>query len=336
MPQRPADGASGATRAGAADAHIDGIAATGATATIGKVAIGAAAPPARTNARRDAGNAALWMVGSIVSFIAMAVSARGVSLRHDTFEIMTWRSLVGLLLVMTFAIATRRTAEIPTRRFGAHLLRNVSHFSGQNLWFYALTMIPLAQVFALEFTSPVWVILLSPLILGERITRPRALAAALGFIGVLIVARPGAAPIGTGLIAAAGCAIGFAIAALVTRDMAKKGESIVSIMFWLTAMQFTFGLVLALIDGKTALPDATTAPLLVLIGFAGVAAQACLTRALSLAPASFVVPIDFIRLPLIALVGFALYGEPPDPGVLLGAAVIFMGIWINIRAETRG
>ena len=213
--------------------------------------------------------AALWMAGSITSFIAMAIAGRSVAGTHDTFEIMTWRSLIGFFLVLLAAVATGQSSRISARRLPEHLVRNIFHFSGQNLWFWALTMIPLAQVFALEFTSPVWVILLSPLVLGERITRARAAAAALGFLGVLIVARPDPAQISPGILAAAGCAIGFAVSVLMTRAMTRKGESVVSILFWLTLMQFVMGLGMALIDGHMALPTVATLPWLVLIGFAG-------------------------------------------------------------------
>ncbi len=95
-------------------------------------------------------------------------------------------------------------------KFSLHFARNVMHFIGQNLWFYAVTVIPLAQVFALEFTSPIWVILLSPLLLGERITLISAAAALMGFIGVLVVTRPDMAGINTGVIMAASLAIFFA------------------------------------------------------------------------------------------------------------------------------
>ncbi|MDP3961875.1 MAG: DMT family transporter, partial [Pseudorhodobacter sp.] len=130
--------------------------------------------------------AALWMIGSILAFSAMAVAGREASHLHDTFEIMLWRSLVGLSVVLALGLATGRLREIRRNRLGQHFARNLVHFTGQNLWFWALTVIPLAQVFALEFTSPIWVILLSPLFLGERITPARALAAALGFAGILI------------------------------------------------------------------------------------------------------------------------------------------------------
>lgn len=278
--------------------------------------------------------AAVWMTGSIFSFTAMAIAARSVSDVHDTFEIMMWRSVVGFCLVLAVAGTLGRLIEIRSERLGQHLLRNVVHFTGQNLWFWALTMIPLAQVFALEFTSPIWVILLSPLVLGEKLTRARLFAAGMGFIGILLVARPDFSNLDPGVLAAAASALCFAATSLLTKKL-TRGESIVSILFWLTLMQGVFGLVTAGIDGVIHLPTGQTLPWLILIGFCGVLAHLCLTTALSLAPASYVVPIDFARLPVIAAVGMLFYAEPLDPYVLLGAAVIFLGNWANIRAETR-
>jgi drug/metabolite transporter (DMT)-like permease len=278
--------------------------------------------------------AALWMSGGVVAFTAMAIAGRRVAPVHDTFEIMLWRSAVGLVLVLASSAATGRLAEIRRDRIGQHLIRNVVHFTGQNLWFWALTVIPLAQVFALEFTSPIWVILLSPLVLGERLTRPRIFAAVMGFVGILLVARPDFTALEPGVLAAAASAICFAATNLMTKKL-TRGESIVSILFWLTLMQGMFGLVMAGHDGVIHVPTAATLPWLAVIGFCGLLAHLCITTALSLAPASYVIPIDFARLPVIALVGVVLYAEALDPFVILGAVIIFLGNWANIRAETR-
>ena len=278
--------------------------------------------------------AALWMGGSILSFTLMAIAGRAVSGVHDTFEIMMWRSALGFVLVCAVAAMLGRLAEVRRDRLGSHVIRNLFHFGGQNLWFWSLTMIPLAQVFALEFTSPIWVILLSPLVLGERLTRARLIAAGMGFLGVLLVARPDFGHLNAGVAAAAGSALCFAATALMTKRL-TRGESIISILFWLTMMQFALGFIFAGLDGRIAWPTVATLPWLMLIGLCGVCAHLCLTTALSLAPASFVLPIDFIRLPVIVVVGMALYDEPVDVLVLAGAAVIFCGNWINIRSETR-
>ena len=278
--------------------------------------------------------AALWMTGSIGAFTSMAIATRQINGAHDTFEILAYRSVIGWLLVVGIAVALGQAGRIRRDRVGSHLVRNVFHFTGQSLWFWAITLIPLAQVFALEFTSPIWVILLSPLFLGEHLTRRKLLAAALGFAGILIVARPDFTALEPGVLAAAGAAAFFAATNLMTKALTKDGEAIVSILFWLTLIQACFGSIAMLADGSVTLPTAATLPWLALIGVAGITAHLCLTTALSLAPASTVVPVDFARLPIIAAIGALVYDEPAEASLFLGAALIFGGIWLNLRQRS--
>jgi drug/metabolite transporter (DMT)-like permease len=278
--------------------------------------------------------AAMWMIGAIFSFTAMAVAAREISQTHDSFEIMAARSIIGLVLVLVIGKALGQLGHISSQRLSGHFWRNIVHFTAQNLWFWSLTMIPLAQVFALEFTSPLWVILLSPLFLGERLTLSKLAAAGLGFAGILIVARPDITNLSPGVLAAAGSALGFAATSILTKRLTRD-EAIITILFWLTAFQAVFGILAAAYDGHINWPTAETLPWLGLIGVCGVLAHLSLTSALTLAPASFVMPIDFIRLPLIAVIGAMAYGEAIDPFVLGGGVVIFLGIWISIRAELQ-
>ena len=282
----------------------------------------------------DTLRAAIWMIGAILAFTSMAIAGRAVSLELDTFEVMLYRSLIGIVVVVSVAKAAGTLGQVNRQQLGLHAARNLAHFSGQNLWFYALPLIPLAQVFALEFTTPIWVILMAPLFLGERITRIGALAAALGFIGVMIVTQPFGTEISSGTIAAATAAIGFALSAIFTRKLTRT-QTITCIMFYLTVMQAVFGLITAGYDGDIALPSAASFPWIVLIGLAGLIAHFCMTTALSLAPAGIVMPIDFIRLPVIAVVATQLYGEPLDPWVFVGAVVIFGANYLNITAGTR-
>lgn len=278
--------------------------------------------------------AAFWMTGAIGAFTSMAVATREIRGTHDTFEILAYRSIIGWLIVVVVALALGQLGRIRADRLGSHVVRNLFHFTGQSLWFWAITMIPLAQVFALEFTSPIWVILLAPLVLGERLTRARIIAAALGFAGILIVARPDFATLDPGVLAAAGAAFFFAATTLMTKRL-TRGEAIVSILFWLTLMQALLGAVIVLWDGEAALPTLATLPWLCVIAVAGVTAHLCLTSALSLAPANVVVPVDFARLPIIAAVGALFYAEPVEASLFLGAGLIFLGIWINLDAESR-
>lgn len=278
--------------------------------------------------------AALWMSGAIVSFSLMAIAGRAVALDLDTFEIMMYRSFVGFLIIVILTLSLGKQHEIKFRKLGLHTLRNISHFAGQNLWFYAITVIPLAQVFALEFTAPLWAMFLAVFILHETLNRVKILSALVGFIGILVVARPFSGSIEFGMIMAALAAIGFAGSAVFTRLLTRT-ESVLSILFFLTLMQFVFGLGFASADMDIAIPNAQNIPWLALIAVCGLVAHYCLTTALSIAPAATVMPIDFIRLPVIAFIGMALYSEPLDPYVFIGAVLIFGANYYNIWHASR-
>ena len=278
--------------------------------------------------------AGLWMIGSVISFSAVAIAGREVSDVHDTFEIMTWRSLVSLVILVVVIAAMGRRHEIRTERLTRHVLRNITHFAGQNLWFLALTLIPLAQVFALEFTSPIWVVLMAPLFLGEKLTAAKIAAAAIGFTGTLIVAQPDFGTVDIGVLAAAGAAFCFAATNIFTKTLTRH-ESIFSILFWLTSMQLVLGFATSGYDGDIALPTGETLLPLLAIGALGLSAHFCLTKALSLAPASVAMPVDFIRLPVAALAGWMLYAETVGWNVWLGGAMIIGAVWISLRAGSR-
>jgi drug/metabolite transporter (DMT)-like permease len=279
--------------------------------------------------------AALWMIGSIIGFSLVAIAGRALSAELDTFEIMLWRSIVGVVTVGSVALAVGKTAELAPNLLGTHFLRNILHFAGQNLWLYALTLIPLSQLFALEFSYPILVALTAPLFLAERLTRTRLMSVFIGFAGILMVAQPfGAAGLSPGLLAALLCAIGFAGAAIVTKRLTRV-TTITAILFWLTVMQTGFGLMTAGFDGEIAIPSLALVPWVLGIGLGGLGAHFSLTKALSLAPASIVTPIDFLRLPLITLIGIFFYAEPLNVWVLVGGAVIFSANLINIKSEVR-
>jgi drug/metabolite transporter (DMT)-like permease len=278
--------------------------------------------------------AGIWMMGAVVSFVAMAVAGREVQVEMNTFELMLYRSVIGLCVVaLLLARSTGGFAQVKTRHPGLHVKRNLFHYTGQNLWFFAVAHIPLSQLVALEFTNPIWVALLAPFLLGETLTRSRVIAAALGFLGVLIVAQPGAAPLEPGHAAALAAAVGFALNTIFTRQI-MRFDSVLCVLFWMTLSQGLMSLLLSLPGGIPA-PSAVTAPWLLVIGVTGLTAHYSLTSALGYAPASVVAPMEFIRLPLIAVVGMWVYGEPLRLAVFLGATLIIAGNLINLRAETR-
>ncbi|TNC51195.1 DMT family transporter [Rubellimicrobium rubrum] len=272
------------------------------------------------------------MAGSVGSFSLLAIAGRQVSAAFDTFEIMFYRSGVGFLIVAALLAASGRLNEARPHRLGLHVLRNLIHFTGQNLWFYALAVIPLAQVFALEFTTPLWVLLMAPLVLGERLTGRGLLAGVIGFGGVLLVARPEFGNLDPGILAAALCAICFAITSMMTKRLTRT-QPVTGILFWLNAFQLALATIAVGWDLEVPVPSAAQLPLFIIIGITGLAAHWCLTNALNVAPASVVMPMDFVRLPLIAVVGWALYGERLDMFVVLGAAMILGGNLLTLLRQ---
>ena len=278
--------------------------------------------------------ATVWMIGAMFSFSLMAVSGRELATNLNTFEIMLFRSIIGFLIVLAIGYFAKTLAEIKRDRLGLHLFRNLAHFSGQNLWFLAVASIPFSQLFALEFSTPVWVALLAPLFLGEVLTKQRVLAVILGFAGVLIVARPDINQFDFAIVAAVACAICFAGSMMATKSLTSD-QSITCILFWLTLMQLAMGLVATVFTGTITFPEGINIFWIVIVGIGGLTAHFCITNALALAPAIVVIPLDFMRLPLISVIGFLAYGEAFELPILVGAGVIFIAILLNLKAEKQ-
>ncbi|MDG2000011.1 MAG: DMT family transporter [Amylibacter sp.] len=278
--------------------------------------------------------AAFVMLGAMFSFTLMAIAGRELAGNLDTFEIMMYRSFIGVLIVLFIAVASGKLNDINANKLGLHTLRNAVHFMGQSLWLYALIHIPLSQLFAFEFTHPLWVAILAPFLLGEIMTRKRIFAFVIGFLGILIVARPESAPITIATFAAVACAFMFALTTICTKYLGKT-ETTLSIMFWLTVIQAGFGLICAGYDGDIAIPPVNVFHWVAIVGLGGLFAHYCIATALKIAPASIVAPLEFLRLPLIAIVGFAFYDEQFLVSIIFGAVIVFCANFLNIREETE-
>jgi drug/metabolite transporter (DMT)-like permease len=275
--------------------------------------------------------AALWMVGALFSFMAMAISGRELTADYTTYQILFFRSVVGVLLI-GFLVARSGWGQLRTQNIRSHLVRNIAHFAGQYGWFYGLAFISLAQVIAIEFTTPVWTALLACLLLGEKLTLPRLVALCFGVAGLLLILRPGMGVIQPATLAVLAGALMYALSYIQTKSLTKT-DSALCILFYMTVMQLPFGLVPSLIDWKT--PALVSVPWILLVGVTAMAAHYCMARAFMLADASVVVPMDFLRLPLIAVVGYFVYQESIDLFVLVGAVVMLCGNLINLAAERR-
>ncbi|AWM85938.1 DMT family transporter [Microvirga sp. 17 mud 1-3] len=275
-----------------------------------------------------------WMTGALLSFSTTAVAVRALSGTFSVFEILSIRNgtaVVFLLLLAAFRPVLR--PGLMSGRIGLHLVRNVVHFAGTAAWAFSLTILPLATVFALEFTTPAWVALLAIPFLRERLTQGRLVAVILGFVGVLVILRPGAETAQPASLLVLGVALAFALVAIVTKRLTAT-ESTFSIIFLMNLMQLPMNLIGAGWGFWQRLEVSQALPLLGLCA-GGLLSHFCLTNAYRHGDASMVVPLDFLRIPLIAFVGWRLYGEPLDPYVFVGSACIIAGILYSLRRETK-
>ena len=274
--------------------------------------------------------AALWMSGTLLSFTFMAIAIRELHAAEiHTFEMLAMRSIVGLAIVLVVAW-----------RFGWHLIRtqqlklqigrNIVHFGGQSTWMYGLSLLPLAEVFAIEFTIPIWVAILAVCFLGERITKSRLIAIGFGFAGILVMLKPGLEVIDSGAFVVMASAFFFGLAITSTKKLVTT-DGPLAVLFFMCLIQLPMGLIPAVFVWIT--PQGIEWLFLLFIGLMGLSAHYCEAHAFRHADATVVIPLQFLRLPLIAIVGFFLYKETLDWTVLLGALMIFGGNYYNIRQE---
>ena len=275
----------------------------------------------------------LWMVGALLSFSVMAVSIRELSRAGlSIFGILAIRSGVALLVLFVL-LGVRPDLRIHARprRMRLNFFRNTVHYASQYSWALSLTMLPLATVFALEFTMPAWTALLAVWFLHERMTPSRLGVIVLGLIGVLVILRPGIAGFNPAAILVLMAAFGYAITMIATKQLTMT-ETTFGIVFWMAVIQFPLSLVgsdltvFLHFDTRQILPA-------IGVGTAGLTSHYCLSNAFRSGDATLVVPLDFMRIPLIAVVGWAFYGERLDVFVLLGALIIVSGVLWNLRSE---
>lgn len=286
--------------------------------------------------------AVLWMLGALVSFVLVAIAGRGAAAHGvDTLQIAVWRTIIGITILIVIVKARGISfGDLGSKRPGLQLVRNLIHFTAQFCWLYALTRLTLAELTALEFTAPLWVALLAPFLIGERLNTLRLVATILGFIGVLIVVRPGAIPLGEGTPFGVLAAIGFALSMIATKRL-LNGDNAFTILFWMQGLQVVIGLTIV-VGGSLVgfgrglnLPDAITFCWLAGVGIFGLTAHYSLAKAFTHADAIIVAPMDFLRLPLIAIVGVLAYAEPLDFWVLGGGIIVVLANLLNIRGERR-
>lgn len=282
------------------------------------------------------------MTGALLSFSASALAIRTLGKQLNIFEILTIRAGGGLIILMALAASRPKfRQQISAMHMRLHVARNTTHFLGQYCWSLAVTLLPFATVFSLEFTMPAWVALLAALFLHERITKSRLGTIVLGFLGVLVIVRPGFASFQPQALLVLFAAFAYAISLIITKQLTNR-VSTVAIIFWMNVIQLPLALAWPAVAAATGGPSLFAFRLgsdlmfaALVLSVVGLTSHYCLTQAFRSGDATVVVPLDFLRIPLIALVGWMFYGEALDGFVFAGAGLIICGVLWNLFTESR-
>ncbi len=281
--------------------------------------------------RSDLIQGALWAAAAAAFHSLVPVGVRLLSDTMEPIQIVFYRNAMGLMFFLAL-FSWRGFSFLKTRHLGLHLQRNVANFVGMWLWFAAIASMPIAKAIALHFTEPMFATLLAVVILKERPGALRIAALLAGFVGVMIVLRPGAIPIGWPALMVLGSAALYATLPIYSRILGRSDPPSTT-TFYYQAMLTAFAFFPSL--PVWVWPVWGDAPALLLLAAAGTAAPYCIIRAVRHAEASVVSPMGFLRLPLTAGLAFLLFGEPTDVWTWVGAAVIFGAAYVATHGAAR-
>jgi drug/metabolite transporter (DMT)-like permease len=277
-------------------------------------------------------NVLIWMLGTLLSFSLMAVAARELSGEIHTFQMMLFRSVIGLLVIGAIVLKGRQFQLIKSQRLKLHSLRNGFHFLGQYAWFIGIALLPLADVFALEFTAPLWTILIAAWFLNEQLSKQKVVALLLAMVGVILIVKPSNELFNPVSLIVLFAAFSYAVAYVSTKALTSS-EHILTILFLMNAMQLPLALPFSIY--YWVMPDLLQLVWLVVIAVTALSAHYCLTSAMKVADASTVVMLDFLRLPLIILVGILLYQEPLRIELLMGAGLMLLANLLPLVKQAK-
>jgi drug/metabolite transporter (DMT)-like permease len=267
------------------------------------------------------------MVGSALGFVVMAVLAKGLSGQTSVAMLIFWRSLAGVAATLPFAVFAG-TQVWKTPRLGKLFLRSSYGTIGFFMGFYALVHLPLADSQALSFARTLFMTVLAVIILKEKVAWRRWTAVGIGFVGILLMTKPGAS-MNLASVSAIVSALAFAFALITVKDLTRD-HSPLTLVIYGNIFTTLAGLPFLILDPR--LPDLRTIGLLLAMGVAGVIAQSCYVRGLSTGEASLMGLIDYIRLPLVALAGFWFFDEVPDTLAMVGAVIVIVSTaYITLR-----
>ena len=259
------------------------------------------------------------MLVSTLGFAIMHALIRHVSAELHPFQIAFFRNFFGIFVLLPWFLRYGLT-PLHTRRFGLHALRAAINVMAMFAYFTALSISPIAQVTALGFTAPIFAAVLATVLLGEVVRLRRWTAIALGFLGAVVILRPGFEALDRGSLLTLFSALAWAATLIVIRVLGRS-ESSITITSYMNILLALLSLVPALLVWRT--PEGVAWLWLLAIGVTGTLGQVAVAQSLKEAETAVVTPFDFFKLPWVALFGYLFFGEVPDAFVWLGGAMIF-------------
>jgi drug/metabolite transporter (DMT)-like permease len=277
----------------------------------------------------------LWAALSGLLFTILNAMMRRLVVGPDALPPMVtgfWRYGFGALAVTPWLLTVGRAAWHTSQPFN-HVVRSFIHATGFAVWFYALPLIPIAETTALGFTTPLFITIGAALFLGEKVGIRRVGAVIIGFVGTLIIIRPGFVTLSEGSLLMLATAPLFAASNLMAKAIAGR-DSITAIVGWQSAVITACLLAPALYSWQW--PTLGQFMLLALGGVMGTTAHLCLSQSYRVADITATQPIGFLQLVWATMLGFLMFGDHPDLWTWIGAAVIFIAnMYISHREVVR-
>ena len=274
---------------------------------------------------------ALWITLANMFFTAMAGIIRHVSADIHPFEIAFFRALFGLILMAPWFLRLG-VASVRSRRVGMHVCRALFMLGAAMAWFTAISLMPIAEVTALTFTTPLFASLGAALFLAEKVGLRRAVAIGVGFAGAMIILRPGVEALTMPAMAALASAVFGAVGMLIVKSLSRT-ESPATIVIYVGLLLTPLSLVPALFVWTT--PSLEALAWLAALGLVANLGHMPFARAMASADATAILPFDFLKLFFSATMGYLLFAEVPDVWTWIGATVIFGAVLYTARRESK-
>lgn len=272
-----------------------------------------------------------WAITSSATYALTYATIRELSGTFSVFQITFFRATIGVLFMLPWLIQGG-IAALRTDRPYLYGGRALITYTGMICWFYGLAHVGLADATALMFTAPFFTIIILALWIGERVGALRWAAVAVGFVGALIIIRPGFAEVGLATAALVYVAVSYGASNAATRALAIT-EPTNAVVFYMFALVLPLSLVPAILTWT--MPRPTDLPMILAFGVLSWVSMQCMTRALAAAPAAVITPMYYLQLPFVGVVAYALYGEVPGWHIWVGALIIVTSSYFVVHSEAR-